>query len=59
MSGGSDGNGSEDLNRNRTKKSEPENKRHDINDEDVDLYSDIESVEEENEPLPELLPKNY
>ena len=57
ISGGSDGNG-EDPNRNRKKKSDPEDKKDDIDDEDVDLYSDIESIEEENEPLPELLPKN-
>ncbi len=57
VSGGSDGNG-EDPNWNRRKKSDPEDKKDDADEEDVDLYSDIESVEEENEPQLDLLPKN-
>lgn len=57
ISGGSDGNG-EDPNWNRKKKSDPEDKKDDADEEDVDLYSDIESVEEENEPQLDLLPKN-
>lgn len=55
-SGGSDGNG-EDPNWNRKKKTDPEDKKEDPEEEDVDLYSDIESVDEENDQ-PESLPKN-
>lgn len=54
------GNGGEDPNWNRKKKSDPEDKKDEAADEeDVDLYSDIESVEEgEEAEQPDLLPKN-
>lgn len=55
ISGGDDGNG-EDPNQGRKKKSQPEDKKDDVDEEDVDLYSDIESVEDENDP-PDVLPK--
>lgn len=56
ISGGSDGNG-EDPNWNRKKKTDPEDKKDDADEEDVDLYSDIESVDEENNST-DTLPKN-
>lgn len=56
-SNGGSGDGNDDPNHNKKKKKDPDDKKDDNTDEeDVDLYSDIESVEENNSP--EELPKN-
>ena len=49
-----DGGIGEDPNRDRKKKSDPVDKKDDVDEEDVNLY--IESIEDENHP-PEMLAK--